>query len=169
MWFKRRTLRDVERNAKLQRQILAEASKVLRDDGEMVYATYSLEPEENKLNIDWIVRNLGLETVEIDCYGGEAPTEVFGKSWTILLDVVGEFGREKPKASLCASSKKEVEKLWLKLLLKIFAMLFDAELSLDKRFVIRKNYRHFLLNQELKDLTEKHRDWLYAGTYLGEG
>lgn len=78
-WFKRRTLRDVERNAGLQRQILAEAVKVLRDDGEMVYATCSLEPEENELNIDWAVRNLGLETVEVNCYGEEAPTEVFGK------------------------------------------------------------------------------------------
>ncbi len=78
-WFRRRTFRDVERNAKLQKQILAEAAKVLKDDGEMVYATCSLEPEENELNIDWAVKTLGLETVEIDCYGGEAPTEVFGK------------------------------------------------------------------------------------------
>jgi len=58
---------------------LAEAAKVLKDDGEIVYATCSLEPEENELNIDWAVKTLGLETVEIDCYGGEAPTEVFGK------------------------------------------------------------------------------------------
>ena len=78
-WFKRRTLRDVERNAKLQRQILAEATKVLKDDGEIVYATCSLEPEENELNIDWAVKALGLETMEINCYGEEAPTEVFGK------------------------------------------------------------------------------------------
>ncbi|MCS7124994.1 MAG: RsmB/NOP family class I SAM-dependent RNA methyltransferase [Candidatus Bathyarchaeota archaeon] len=78
-WFKRRTLRDVERNARLQRQILTEAVKVLKDDGEMVYATCSLEPEENELNIDWALKNLGLETVEINCYGEEAPTEVFGK------------------------------------------------------------------------------------------
>ncbi|MEM0357795.1 MAG: RsmB/NOP family class I SAM-dependent RNA methyltransferase [Candidatus Bathyarchaeia archaeon] len=78
-WFKRRTLRDVERNARMQRQILAEAAKVLKADGEIVYATCSLEPEENELNIDWAVRNLGLETVEIDCYGEEALTEVFGR------------------------------------------------------------------------------------------
>ena len=77
-WFRRRTLRDVERNAKLQKQILAEAAKVLKDDGEIVYATCSLEPEENELNINWAVKNLGLETVDIECYGDEAPTEVFG-------------------------------------------------------------------------------------------
>jgi len=78
-WFKRRTLRDVQRNARLQRQILAEAVKVLKEDGEIVYATCSLEPEENELNIDWAVKNLGLETVEINCYGVEGLTEVFGK------------------------------------------------------------------------------------------
>ena len=70
---------DVERNARLQREILAEAAKILKDDGEIVYATCSLEPEEDELNIDWAVKNLGLETVEIECYGEEAPTEIFGK------------------------------------------------------------------------------------------
>jgi NOL1/NOP2/sun family putative RNA methylase len=78
-WFERRTLADVKRNAKLQREILAEAAKILKEDGEIVYATCSLEPEENELNIDWVVKNLGLETVEIECYGEEAPTEVYGK------------------------------------------------------------------------------------------
>jgi len=76
-WFRRRTLADVKRNARLQREILAEAAKVLKEDGEIVYATCSLEPEENELNIDWAVRNLNLETVEIECYGEEAPTEIF--------------------------------------------------------------------------------------------
>jgi NOL1/NOP2/sun family putative RNA methylase len=79
LWFERRTLADVKRNAKLQREILAEAAKILKEDGEIVYATCSLEPEENELNIDWAIKNLGLETVEIECYGEEAPTEVFGK------------------------------------------------------------------------------------------
>jgi NOL1/NOP2/sun family putative RNA methylase len=78
-WFERRTLADVKRNARLQREILAEAAKLLKKDGEIVYATCSLEPEENELNIDWAVKNLGLETAEIECYGEEAPTEVFGK------------------------------------------------------------------------------------------
>ncbi|MEM3090201.1 MAG: RsmB/NOP family class I SAM-dependent RNA methyltransferase [Candidatus Bathyarchaeia archaeon] len=78
-WFERRTVADVERNARLQREILEEAARVLKEDGEMVYATCSLEPEEDELNIDWAVKNLGLETVEIECYGEEASTEIFGK------------------------------------------------------------------------------------------
>lgn len=78
-WFKRRTLADVERNARLQREILAEASKILVNDGELVYATCSLEPEENELNIDWAVKNLKLKVVEIKCYGEEASTKILGK------------------------------------------------------------------------------------------
>ncbi|MGB9853676.1 MAG: RsmB/NOP family class I SAM-dependent RNA methyltransferase [Candidatus Bathyarchaeales archaeon] len=78
-WFKRRTMADVERNARLQREILAETAKILADDGELVYATCSLEPEENELNIDWAVKNLQLTVAEINCHGEEAPTKIFRK------------------------------------------------------------------------------------------
>jgi NOL1/NOP2/sun family putative RNA methylase len=78
-WFNRRTIEDVERNAALQREILTETLKVLKDDGEIVYSTCSLEPEENELNIDWAVRNLGLQVEEINCHGQKALTDVFGK------------------------------------------------------------------------------------------
>ncbi|UCG36656.1 MAG: RsmB/NOP family class I SAM-dependent RNA methyltransferase [Candidatus Bathyarchaeota archaeon] len=78
-WFEKRSLRDIERNVRLQRQILTEASISLKDDGEIIYSTCSLEPEENEFNIDWAVKNLNLKVENIDCYGREAPTEVFGK------------------------------------------------------------------------------------------
>ena len=79
-WFNRRTIRDVERNASLQREILAKTVGVLRDDGEIVYSTCSLEPEENELNIDWAVRNLGLQVEKINCHGQRALTDVLGKN-----------------------------------------------------------------------------------------
>ncbi len=78
-WFKKRTIKDVERNAKLQREILAETVKVLKDNGEIVYSTCSLEPEENELNINWAVETLNLKVAKIDCYGEKAPTKIFGK------------------------------------------------------------------------------------------
>jgi NOL1/NOP2/sun family putative RNA methylase len=78
-WFKRRTIKDVERNALLQREILAETIKVLDADGEIVYSTCSLEPEENELNINWAMENLGLRVEKVDCYGQEALTDVFGE------------------------------------------------------------------------------------------
>ena len=78
-WFRRRTIKDVERNAALQREILAATIRVLREDGEIVYSTCSLEPEENEINIDWAVRNLSLQVEEINCHGQKALTNVFGK------------------------------------------------------------------------------------------
>ena len=78
-WFYRRTLADIERNSKVQREILSEAVKCLAADGEMVYSTCSLEPEEDELNMDWAVKNLGLQIQHIDCIGVHGLTEFFGK------------------------------------------------------------------------------------------
>lgn len=78
-WFSRRTLEDVQKNAELQKEILTEAVRVLKDDGEVVYATCSLEPEENELNIDWAIKNLQVRVERINCYGEKALTNIFGK------------------------------------------------------------------------------------------
>lgn len=77
-WFKRRTLKDIKQNAARQREILTEAVTSLKRDGEIVYSTCSLEPEEDEMNIDWAIRNLNLRTEEIECYGQEGLTNVFG-------------------------------------------------------------------------------------------
>ena len=45
----------------------------------MVYSTCSLEPEEDELNMDWAVKNLGLQIQPIDCIGVNGLTEVFGR------------------------------------------------------------------------------------------
>jgi len=78
-WFSKRTIEDVKRNARRQRQILTEAVKVMKDGGEIVYATCSLEPEENELNIDWAIGALNVEVEEINCHGEKGLTNVFGK------------------------------------------------------------------------------------------
>ena len=77
-WFKRRTMEDVKRNAILQREILAQATACLSDEGEIVYSTCSMEPEENELNMDWAMRNLNLNIEEINCCGQKGLTNVFG-------------------------------------------------------------------------------------------
>jgi NOL1/NOP2/sun family putative RNA methylase len=77
-WFKRRTMEDVKRNAKLQKEILKQATALLTENGEIVYSTCSLEPEENELNIDWAMRNLDLQVKEIDCFGQDGLVDVFG-------------------------------------------------------------------------------------------
>ena len=78
-WFNKRTIEDVHRNARRQRQILTEAAKVTKDDGEIIYATCSLEPEENEFNIDWALGALNVKIEEIKCYGERGLTNVFGK------------------------------------------------------------------------------------------
>jgi NOL1/NOP2/sun family putative RNA methylase len=78
-WFKNRTLKDVERNAGLQREILSAAVDCLSDGGEIVYSTCSLEPEEDELNMDWALKNLNLQTEEIYCHGEKGLTNIFGK------------------------------------------------------------------------------------------
>jgi NOL1/NOP2/sun family putative RNA methylase len=85
-WFNRRTIRDVERNAELQRLILTESVGTLKDDGEMVYATCSLEPEEDEFNIDWAIENLSLRVEEISCYGEKSHTRIFGKRVNSMVE-----------------------------------------------------------------------------------
>ncbi len=85
-WFKRRTIADVRRNAKLQQEILAEAAKCLFDNGEIVYSTCSLEPEENEVNMDWALNHLNLQIKEVDCYGQKGLTEVFGSRLDISVE-----------------------------------------------------------------------------------
>jgi NOL1/NOP2/sun family putative RNA methylase len=78
-WFSKRTMEDVHRNARRQRQILKEAAEVTRDGGEIVYATCSIEPEENELNIDWAIANLDVKVANIKSHGQNGLTNVFGK------------------------------------------------------------------------------------------
>jgi NOL1/NOP2/sun family putative RNA methylase len=78
-WFQNRTFQDVERNARLQREILMKASECLTGDGEIVYSTCSLEPEEDELNMDWAINRLNLQIAEINCPGTPGLTSVFGK------------------------------------------------------------------------------------------
>ena len=85
-WFERRTLKDVERNARLQREILTEAVACLNGDGEIVYSTCSLEPEENEVNMDWAIKHLNLQIEEVDCYGQKGLTDVFGSQLDISVE-----------------------------------------------------------------------------------
>ena len=78
-WFRNRTLKDVERNAALQRELLAQAVDCLNDEGEIVYSTCSLEPEEDELNIDWALKNLNVQVEQITCHGEKGLTNIFGE------------------------------------------------------------------------------------------
>ncbi len=80
-WFQNRTMQDVERNARVQREILMKAAECLTENGEIIYSTCSLEPEEDELNIDWAIKRLNLQIAEINCPGTPGLTSVFGKQF----------------------------------------------------------------------------------------
>jgi NOL1/NOP2/sun family putative RNA methylase len=78
-WFSKRTIEDVHRNARLQREILVKATNVTKKGGEIIYATCSLEPEENEINMDWAIKNLPLKIEKLNCIGDNGLTNVLGK------------------------------------------------------------------------------------------
>jgi NOL1/NOP2/sun family putative RNA methylase len=110
-WFKQRTIKDVEKNAELQKEILTEATRVLKDNGEIVYSTCSLEPEENELNIDWATQNLKLEIEKIHCYGEKAPTNILGKKLDSSIENCRRIWPRKTQGFFVCKLKKPADVL----------------------------------------------------------
>jgi len=81
-WFEKRSLEEVQERARSQKELLKAAIKVLDKGGTLVYSTCSLEPEENEMNIDWLLRkysDLKLEKIDVSM-GDPGLTEAFGKT-----------------------------------------------------------------------------------------
>lgn len=80
MWFAKRTIEDIRKSAQFQRNLLKSALEALKPGGLLVYSTCSLEPEENELNIQWLLdnANVKLEPVRVGI-GDAGLTSVFGK------------------------------------------------------------------------------------------
>jgi NOL1/NOP2/sun family putative RNA methylase len=78
-YFRKRSMKDFENRAKLQKELLTSAWRVLKKDGKLLYATCSLEPEEDELVIDWAIKTLGavIEKMTISI-GDPGITEFFG-------------------------------------------------------------------------------------------
>ena len=79
-WFAKRTISNLTRNVSTQKELLKKAATVLKKKGTIIYATCSLEPEENELIIDWAVRHVHLKVQPISIQLGDPGiTTVFGK------------------------------------------------------------------------------------------
>jgi NOL1/NOP2/sun family putative RNA methylase len=85
-WFSKRSLEDVARNAERQRGLLKTAVGLLKAGGVLSYTTCSLEPEEDELNVQWLLDNFDVELREIEGPGSPGLTDVFGEE---LDDDVG--------------------------------------------------------------------------------
>ena len=77
-WFNKRTLDDVEWNAERQKGLLNTAVGLLKEGGILSSTTCSLEPEENELNVQWLLDNFNVQLREIQGPGSPGLTEVFG-------------------------------------------------------------------------------------------
>ncbi len=61
-WLSKRNLKGIEENSKLQRKLLENASRLLKDTGQLIYSTCSLEVEENELNMVYAQKVLNLKS-----------------------------------------------------------------------------------------------------------
>lgn len=77
-WSTQRSIANIERNSSIQKEILSNVINCLSDDGELVYSTCSLEPEEDEMIIDWAIKELRMKVVEIKCIGEKGIQNPFG-------------------------------------------------------------------------------------------
>ena len=78
-WFKKRTIKDAEKNSELQKELLKTAITHLNENGTLVYSTCSLEPEEDELVIDWALTNFKIKLEEVNTIGAPGIIEFNGK------------------------------------------------------------------------------------------
>lgn len=79
-WFAKRTVDGIKKSQQIQQQLLKTAVQLLKTNGVLVYSTCSLEPEENELNIQWLLKNFRLKLEKINIETGDSGlTNVFGQ------------------------------------------------------------------------------------------
>ena len=80
-FFYEKNIHGIKERARLQRELLKSAFNALKVGGILVYSTCSLEPEEDEMNIDWVLSKYPeLELIDTGLkIGDEGLTDVFGK------------------------------------------------------------------------------------------
>ncbi|HEY9702472.1 MAG TPA: RsmB/NOP family class I SAM-dependent RNA methyltransferase [Allocoleopsis sp.] len=98
-FFIKKSVHGIRERARLQRELLKAAIKVLKKDGALVYSTCSLEPEENEMNIDWVLSKypeMKLVETNIDkSIGDPGITNVFGTKLNSDIKKTRRFWPEK--------------------------------------------------------------------------
>lgn len=80
-WFDKKVLEGIKERARLQRELLKSAVKILKSKGTLVYSTCTLEPEENEFNVNWLLNkysDLSIEKIDIKP-GSPGLVTVFGE------------------------------------------------------------------------------------------
>ena len=79
-WFQKRDLEGIRRAAEIQKSLIEKCLTVLKKDGILIYSTCSLEPEENELNMQWMLNNFKVKIEKTNLKAGDSGlTKVFGK------------------------------------------------------------------------------------------
>lgn len=79
-WFeKHRNINTIKNRAELQRDLIKVCLSVLKKEGIMIYSTCSLEPEENELNMQWMLDNFKVKLEQINIIGDSGLTNIFGR------------------------------------------------------------------------------------------
>lgn len=79
-WFNKRDIDGIRRASEIQKSLIEKSLSVLKKGGILVYSTCSLEPEENELNMQWMLKRfkVKIEKINIDI-GNNGLTKVFDK------------------------------------------------------------------------------------------
>jgi NOL1/NOP2/sun family putative RNA methylase len=80
-FFDEKSIDGLKPLIKEQRELLKEAIKCLKKDGLLLYSTCSLEPEENELQIDWLIskyKDIKIEKINKEI-GSQGLIKVFNK------------------------------------------------------------------------------------------
>ena len=96
-FFQTKSIDGVRERSRLQKELLKAAVKVLKKGGTLVYSTCSLEPEEDELNIEWLLLKYP-EMRLIDTglqIGEEGLTKIFDKKLSSEIKKCRRFWPEK--------------------------------------------------------------------------
>lgn len=96
-FFQIKNIQGIMERARIQKELLKAAVRVLKKNGTLVYSTCSLEPEENEMNIDWLLQkypDLRLEETGLDI-GESGLIKVFGKKLNPEISKCKRFWPEK--------------------------------------------------------------------------
>ena len=105
-WFEKRTIDGVRRSSEMQKSLLKNALSVLKKDGILVYSTCTLEPEENEMNIDWLLKNFNVALEKVDTIGIPGLTKVFGKKLNSEIAKCRRFWPDKTEGFFIARIRK---------------------------------------------------------------
>ncbi|MEM4263820.1 MAG: RsmB/NOP family class I SAM-dependent RNA methyltransferase [Candidatus Woesearchaeota archaeon] len=97
-WFNKKSIEGIQKMVDLQKTLIENALSVLKKGGVLVYSTCSLEPEENELNMEWMLDNFKVIIEKTNLkVGDDGLTNVFGQKLNPYISNCRRFWPNKTK------------------------------------------------------------------------